>query len=513
MRVALLALLFAPCAAAEPQIQAVLPDLSGTWLATTKSVLSMYRHQPSQSAAAVPNSVYARELDGKPLGHCWLAPSYDYSSRELQRIVFVCDGGDRGIVTTDSSGSGSGSSSSSTTTTPAVLLSMGGDVWRRNSLIPAPHNETIHTVHMIYMNHYDVGYTGYVNDVDNKYMHNYFPLAASTAKAMKANASDGGDRFIYTTHAWLMQRFLECPCPQPAPAAPCTAGLPGVWTGGDGRSRFYFSNPRDPAKAAGLLTVNCLTSDLEASPAGSCSWGSGKCTMLKDDYVSCDLDNGTTIAGAISAGSAGADAIAFGGSGGSGGWRKFTGPLSGLWYGCKRVVNGPNDPTQYLVIGHNASNGNVTVWWDTGIAASSASPPRQWTYSTDGALGPNRQLKLQLNGYLNGTYINGSVSPAYDSIQFPSNDESGIWRAHAAQCYPGPECGSGEALPGDCAARTLMNNRTRPVQCPTAAEVATFEEAVHSGDIVWHAAPFNWQPENMAPQLFEASDSSITQPL
>ena len=45
MRVALLALLFAPCAAAEPQIQAVLPDLSGTWLATTKSVLSMYRHQ------------------------------------------------------------------------------------------------------------------------------------------------------------------------------------------------------------------------------------------------------------------------------------------------------------------------------------------------------------------------------------------------------------------------------------------------------------------------------------
>ena len=174
-------------------------------------------------------------------------------------------------------------------------------------------------------------------------MHNYFPLAASTAKAMKANASDGADRFIYTTHAWLMQRFLECPCPQPPPTAPCTAGgLPGVWTAGDGRSRFYFSNPRDPAKAG--LTVNCLTSDLEASPAGSCSWGSGRCTIVTtmldaddQDRLSCELDNGQTIAGAISAG---ADAIAWlGGSGGD--WRKFTGPLSGLWYGCKRIVNGP----------------------------------------------------------------------------------------------------------------------------------------------------------------------------
>lgn len=49
-----------------------------------------------------------------------------------------------------------------------------------------------------------------------------------------------------------------------------------------------------------------------------------------------------------------------------------------------------------------------------------------------------------------------------------------------------------------------MNTRTRPVQCPTQAEVATFENAVKDGDIVWHAGPFNWQPENMAPQLFEA---------
>ena len=108
-----------------------------------------------------------------------------------------------------------------------------------------------------------------------RYMHDYFPLAASTAKAMKANASDSGDRFIYTTHAWLMQRFLDCPCPQPPPTSPCTAGLPGVWTAADGRSRFYFSKPRDSHNEG--LSVKCLTSDFQATPAGSCTWNSGTC--------------------------------------------------------------------------------------------------------------------------------------------------------------------------------------------------------------------------------------------
>ena len=55
------------------------------------------------------------------------------------------------------------------------------------------------------------------------------------------------------------------------------------------------------------------------------------------------------------------------------------------------------------------------------------------------------RLQLQLEGYAQA--LNGTVSPAYNSIQFPSNDESGIWRAHAAQCYPSAECPAGEAGP------------------------------------------------------------------
>lgn len=53
-----------------------------------------------------------------------------------------------------------------------------------------------------------MGYTDFVNGVDNVYMHEYFPLAASTASQMRA----GGQNFTYTTHPWLMDRYLACPC-------------------------------------------------------------------------------------------------------------------------------------------------------------------------------------------------------------------------------------------------------------------------------------------------------------
>ena len=499
----------------EPQPVTVLPDLTGTWALTDvpngaedtvggdSMLLSLFRHQPVAAAAAAPNSVYAYEIDGDDRGHCWLVPAFDYTSRELLRIELQCDGGERGSVATDGS----------------LSLRINGSTWGRRSPRPATHNATIHTVHMIYMNHYDVGYTGFVNDVDNNYMHNYFPLAASTANEMKTNSSDGGDRFIYTTHAWLMQRFLDCPCPQPPPTPPCVPGLPGVWASGDGLARYHFSavksdikrdNERAEAEDGGQrLSVRCLTTDWETAPPGNCTWSTGACSQTAS-HISCELDDGKTIVGTVSAaGQNGFDTISFAGASGvaSASWHKFTGPLSGLWYGCKRVVNGPNDPHQYLVIGHNDSDDNVSVWWDTNVPPSESSPPRQWTHSTEGfvVVKDNEvRLELQLDGY--AANLSGVISPAYDAIQFPSNDESGLWHPHAAQCYPGrdSECPLGEAGPQDCPARTLMNNRTRPVQCPTSAEVRTFEDAIRKGDIVWHAGPFNWQPENMSPQLFEA---------
>ena len=42
------------------------------------------------------------------------------------------------------------------------------------------------------------------------------------------------------------------------------------------------------------------------------------------------------------------------------------------------------------------------------------------------------------------------------------------------------------------------------VICPNASAVAAFEEAVRSGDIVWHALPFNAEPELVSKEVFEA---------
>ena len=43
------------------------------------------------------------------------------------------------------------------------------------------------------------------------------------------------------------------------------------------------------------------------------------------------------------------------------------------------------------------------------------------------------------------------------------------------------------------------------LQCPTKAELASFEAAVRRGDIGWHALPFNAEPELFTPELLDAA--------
>ncbi|PAA81218.1 hypothetical protein BOX15_Mlig012712g1 [Macrostomum lignano] len=69
-------------------------------------------------------------------------------------------------------------------------------------------------VHVIFMNHLDVGYngipdTGYINNVLNRYFHVHFPQALSLVKQIR----EGGfrERFRYTTHPWLLDMYLNCP--------------------------------------------------------------------------------------------------------------------------------------------------------------------------------------------------------------------------------------------------------------------------------------------------------------
>lgn len=57
----------------------------------------------------------------------------------------------------------------------------------------------------------------------------------------------------------------------------------------------------------------------------------------------------------------------------------------------------------------------------------------------------------------------------------------------------------------DCPALSLLNPRAPPLQCPSPEAVANLSAAIGRGDISWHAVPFNFEVENMAAPLFEAS--------
>jgi len=69
-------------------------------------------------------------------------------------------------------------------------------------------------VHIIAMNHLDVGYNGIpglglINNILNRYFQVYFPRAVSIAAQLRAHG--GPERLIYTTHGFLLHLYLHCP--------------------------------------------------------------------------------------------------------------------------------------------------------------------------------------------------------------------------------------------------------------------------------------------------------------
>lgn len=75
-------------------------------------------------------------------------------------------------------------------------------------------NPDIKHVHLIFMNHLDVGYSlidskGFMADVLNRYFNEYFPRAVKVAFDLLVLGFT--ERFIYTTHPWLVSLYLDCP--------------------------------------------------------------------------------------------------------------------------------------------------------------------------------------------------------------------------------------------------------------------------------------------------------------
>jgi hypothetical protein len=104
-------------------------------------------------------------------------------------------------------------------------------------------------VHIIAMNHLDVGYNGIpglglINNILNRYFSVYFPRAIAVAAELRAHG--GPERLIYTTHGYLVSMYLHCPanftlsgilleCPPPEAVAAFSAAVRAgdiVWHAG-----------------------------------------------------------------------------------------------------------------------------------------------------------------------------------------------------------------------------------------------------------------------------------------
>lgn len=78
--------------------------------------------------------------------------------------------------------------------------------------------QDIEMVHVLFMNHLDVGFSGgshnpdlpgFAYEVINLYFHEYFPKALETSRILKERG--GKEQFIYTTKTWLVSLYLDCP--------------------------------------------------------------------------------------------------------------------------------------------------------------------------------------------------------------------------------------------------------------------------------------------------------------
>ncbi len=69
----------------------------------------------------------------------------------------------------------------------------------------------IEKVHLVFMTHLDLGFTTTVAKVLNEYFDKHLMNAIDTAAELRKNTTAGAPQFIYTSHPWLINMFIDCP--------------------------------------------------------------------------------------------------------------------------------------------------------------------------------------------------------------------------------------------------------------------------------------------------------------
>ena len=68
---------------------------------------------------------------------------------------------------------------------------------------------SITKVHLVQSNHLDVGFTGSITGVLNEYFDTYLPAAVNISAELRLRG--GEEQLVFTTHAYLLSLFLDCP--------------------------------------------------------------------------------------------------------------------------------------------------------------------------------------------------------------------------------------------------------------------------------------------------------------
>lgn len=66
--------------------------------------------------------------------------------------------------------------------------------------------ESIKRVHVVFMTHFDMGFTDLADRVLSNYIHDYIPEAIGLAKDLNR---DGRKRFVWTLGAFLIDQYLK----------------------------------------------------------------------------------------------------------------------------------------------------------------------------------------------------------------------------------------------------------------------------------------------------------------